>query len=225
MPVTWGGKPAIWLAWPANDPLPDLLALCLASIRRHNGADFEVVVVTPGNLRQYVDPHPAYHYLSLVHRADYLRLYLLHRYGGIYLDMDTIALRPLTEIYADLSAYDLVTYDGAPWDEVFGVSVFGPTRRGSVLTQGWSEAVKSLLDRRFDDLVAHRQSDPNPRGDCLGWSELLRDVVLPLAQGMQRRPHHQDRSSRDRNKPENEPLESPSPEAANLRVAADGWRP
>ncbi|HEV2109223.1 MAG TPA: hypothetical protein VGR16_13250, partial [Thermomicrobiales bacterium] len=47
---------------------------------------------------------------------------------------------------------------------------------------GWSEAVKSLLDRRFDDLVAHRQSDPNPRGDCLGWSELLRDVVLPLAQ-------------------------------------------
>ncbi len=103
MPVAWGGKPAIWMAWTGNNPLPDLLALCLASVRRHNGADFEVIVVTPGNLRRYVDPHPAYHYLSLTHRADYLRLYLLHRYGGIYLDMDTVALRPLTEIYADLS--------------------------------------------------------------------------------------------------------------------------
>ncbi|MEA2513174.1 MAG: hypothetical protein QOJ59_2661 [Thermomicrobiales bacterium] len=182
MPVTWGGKPAIWMAWTGINPLPDLLALCLASIRRHNGADFEVIVVTPGNLRRYLEPHPAYDYLSLTHRADYLRLYLLHRYGGIYLDMDTIALRPMTEIYADLSECDLVTYDGAPWGEVFGISVFGPTRRGSALTQAWSEAVESLLDDRHDELAANRRSDPNPCGDCLGWSELLRDVVNPIAQ-------------------------------------------
>src|SRR5689334_3269690 len=103
MPVTLAGKPAIWLAWTGTNRLSDLLALCLISVVRHNGADFEVVVVTPENPRQYVDPHPAYDYLSLVHRADYLRLYLLHRYGGIYLDMDTIGLRPLTAIYADLA--------------------------------------------------------------------------------------------------------------------------
>lgn len=52
MPITWHGKPPIWLAWTGSDPLPDLLALCLASVRRHNGAEFEVIVVTPENLRQ-----------------------------------------------------------------------------------------------------------------------------------------------------------------------------
>jgi hypothetical protein len=180
--MTWGdGKPAIWMAWTGNNPLPDILALCLASVRRHNGGDFDVIVVTPGNLRRYLDPHPAYNYLSLTHRADYLRLCLLHRYGGVYLDMDTVALRPLTEVYGELAAHDLVTYDGEPWGEVFGISVFGPTRRDSSLTRAWSEALERLLDHRHDALAAHRRTDPNPDGDCLGWSEILRDVVTPIA--------------------------------------------
>jgi hypothetical protein len=181
MPVTWRGKAAVWLAWPGNDVPSDILALCLASVRRHNGADFEVIVVTPSNLGQYLDPNPAYDYLSLVHRADYLRLSLLHRYGGIYLDMDTIALRSLTDIYAGLASYDIVTYDGEPWDEVFGVSVFGPTRRGSTLTRAWSEALEGLLDHRHDELAAYRRDDPDPRADCLGWNELLSAVVTPIA--------------------------------------------
>ena len=182
MPITWHGKPPIWLAWTGSNPLPDLLALCLASVRRHNGAEFEVIVVTPENLRQCLEPHQAYEYLSLVHRADYLRLSLLHHYGGVYLDMDTIAMRSLTDAYGNLCDYDLVTYDGAIWGEVFGFSVFGPTRRGSVLTHAWSEAVERLLDERHDELAAHRRRDPNPHTDCLGWSELLREVVNPIAQ-------------------------------------------
>ena len=181
MPATWNGKPAIWMAWTGDNPLPDILSLCLASIRRHNGADFEVIVVTPENLREHIDPHPAYEYLSLNHRADYLRCFLLHRYGGIYLDMDTVALRSLVDIYADLGNYDLVTYDGAPWGEVFGISVFRPTRRGSLLTQGWSEAVTTLLDRRHDDLARFRQHNLNLGMDCLDWGEVCREQVQPVA--------------------------------------------
>jgi hypothetical protein len=169
------------MAWTGSNPLPDILALCRASVVRHNGADFKIIVVTPENLREYVDPHPAYEYLSLVHRADYLRLYLLHQYGGIYLDMDTIALRSLKQTYADLSRYDLVTYDGAIWGEVFGISVFGPTRRDSNLTQAWDKAVRDHLDRRHDELAAHRSQEANPRSDCLGWSELLSALVQPIA--------------------------------------------
>lgn len=181
MPVTWHGKPAIWLVWTGNNPLPDILSLCLASVRLHNSADFEVIVVTPENLREYVDPHPAYKYLSLVHRSDYLRCLLLHNHGGVYLDMDTIGLRSLARVYAELADYDLVTYDGAIWGEVFGIGAFGPTRRGSVLTRGWSEAVERLLDRRHDDLAAFRKRDLNPGADCLGWSELCREQVQPVA--------------------------------------------
>jgi hypothetical protein len=158
-----------------------LLALCLESVRRHNGAEFEVIVVTPENLRQCLDPHPAYHYLSLIHRSDYLRLHLLHRYGGIYLDMDTIALRSLAGLYADLAHYDLVTYDGSIWGEVFGSSVFGPTRRGSVLTTAWTEAVERVLDDNHDALAAQRRDSDNLHRDSLGWSALMSELVTPIA--------------------------------------------
>jgi hypothetical protein len=181
LPITWDGKPPIWMAWTGDNPLPDLLALFLESVRRHNGADFEVIVVTPENVRQCLEPHPAYQYLSLNHRADYLRLHLLHRYGGVYLDMDTIALRSLAGLYQDLASFDIVTYDGATWGEVFGSSVFGPTRRGSVLTTAWTEEIDRRLDANHDALAAHRRESDDLHKDSLGWSALMSELVTPIA--------------------------------------------
>ena len=34
--------------------------------------------------------HPAYNYLSSVHKADYLRCYLMHHHGGAYSDIKVI---------------------------------------------------------------------------------------------------------------------------------------
>ena len=51
----------------------------------------EPVLVTPANLDHWIVPghplHPAYPYLSLVHRSDYLRPYLMHHHGGGYADI------------------------------------------------------------------------------------------------------------------------------------------
>merc|ERR1719433_1699915 len=82
----------VWMCWTGHNPIPSHLRLCLKTIERNSG--LPVILVTPSNLLQYVpDPHPAYGLLHLQHRADSLRCCLLHRYGGIYLDMDTICLR------------------------------------------------------------------------------------------------------------------------------------
>ena len=47
--------------------------------------------MTPANLQDWVVAghplHPAYNDLSLVHRSDYLRAYLLHHHGGGYCDL------------------------------------------------------------------------------------------------------------------------------------------
>lgn len=46
----------------------------------------EVVLITPSNLKDYILPdhplHPAYTYLSLRHKAHYLKYYFMHFYGG-----------------------------------------------------------------------------------------------------------------------------------------------
>jgi hypothetical protein len=55
---------------------------CLDSIYQHAGVD--IVLITEDNLNHWlVEPlHPAFEYLSLTHKADYLRSYLMHFYGG-----------------------------------------------------------------------------------------------------------------------------------------------
>ena len=51
----------------------------------------EPVLVTPANLNEWIAPgcplHPAYPYLSLVHRSDYLRPYFMYHHGGGFADI------------------------------------------------------------------------------------------------------------------------------------------
>ncbi|MES1936614.1 hypothetical protein [Salinisphaera hydrothermalis] len=50
----------------------------------------DVQLVTPDNLDDFVPPakrHPAYAHLNLPHRADYLRCYFMHHFGGGYADI------------------------------------------------------------------------------------------------------------------------------------------
>ena len=62
----------------------------LSQLRRDNPF-LEVVLVSPDNLVEWLIPdspiHPAYERLSLVHRSDYLRSYLMHHHGGGYADI------------------------------------------------------------------------------------------------------------------------------------------
>ena len=50
-----------------------------------------ICLITPENIQQFIKPqHPfpeVYKYLSIVHRSDYIRAYLLHHYGGAWHDV------------------------------------------------------------------------------------------------------------------------------------------
>lgn len=50
-----------------------------------------VYLITPQNLPSLVKPdfplHPAFEYLSAVHKSDYIRAYILHHYGGAWHDV------------------------------------------------------------------------------------------------------------------------------------------
>jgi len=52
-------------------------------------SDISTVLITENNLNEWlIEPlHPGYKYLSFVHRADYLRCYFMHFYGGGYCDI------------------------------------------------------------------------------------------------------------------------------------------
>mmetsp|Transcript_102620 Transcript_102620/g.319073 ORF Transcript_102620/g.319073 Transcript_102620/m.319073 type:complete len:281 (+) Transcript_102620:265-1107(+) len=162
----------VWMCWTGNNPMPPHLQLCLRTVERNAG--LPVVLVTPRNVAEYVpDPHPAYHLLHLAHRADYLRCYLLHHYGGIYLDVDTVCLRSLAGLFDLLETFDAVGYDGSQWGEYIGISDMGPFRPSSPITELWFNALHGRMEQRRAELEAHQT-------DVFYWQEILRDIVLPV---------------------------------------------
>ncbi|CAE8582722.1 unnamed protein product, partial [Polarella glacialis] len=165
----------IWMCWTGNNPMPAHLQLCMQTVRRNSG--LPVILVTPQNVSEYVpDPHPAYEFLHLAHRADYLRCYLLHNYGGVYLDVDTICLRSLAELFdvVEGGQIDAVGYDGSQWGEFVGISDMGPFRPGSELTQLWFNALHGKLHERLPEIRAQRT-------DVFYWQEILRDIFVPCS--------------------------------------------
>jgi hypothetical protein len=62
---------------------------CLQSVSKCN-----VELITPSRLNDFIVDgyplHPAFEYLSDVHKSDYLRMYFMHFHGGAYCDIKQI---------------------------------------------------------------------------------------------------------------------------------------
>lgn len=163
----------VWVCWTGHNPMPSHLQLCVRTIERNSG--LPVILVTPENVTEFVpEPHPIYEHLHLQHRADYLRCCLLHMYGGIYLDADTICLRSLAGLFDQLQRYDAVGYDGSEWGELIGISDMGPFRPMTELTQLWFNALHGKL---HEGLPEARLGQRYP----FYWQEILRDIFVPVS--------------------------------------------
>ena len=89
----------------------------MAEIRRLNEPSVEVEFVTPETLDRWIlaehPLHPAYEGLSLIHRADYLRTYLMHHYGGGYTDVKA-AMSSWAPAFDEINADQDVWLTGYP---------------------------------------------------------------------------------------------------------------
>lgn len=87
----------VWSFWQGQDSLT--VNLCIASWRKHLPSDrFHINVLNEQTIGDYVDTsHPCFHVDKPALRSDYLRLQLLDRYGGVWLDASVLLTRPLDE--------------------------------------------------------------------------------------------------------------------------------
>lgn len=81
--------------WTGGNPLSENRKNAL-NILQKNNLDLKINVITEDSLDEWVMEghplHPAYKYLSYVHRSDYLRTYFMHYYGGVYSDIKGIEI-------------------------------------------------------------------------------------------------------------------------------------
>lgn len=192
----------VFVVWSGDNDLSRARARNLAHIRSTIGVD--VVLVSPSTVDDWVVPghplHPAYAHLSLVHRSDYLRGYLMHHHGGGYLDIK----QPLhswacsfERMNADPGAW-VTSYPTTDADWVgklrgragrdivlrhrlmFGKGAF-LMRSHTALTGAWLARMEEVLDGKQPELAQHPggvfgDTDSYP----LSWTDLLSRILDPL---------------------------------------------
>lgn len=204
----------IFVVWTGPNDLTPNRQRGLDSIREHN-PDLDVVLVTERNLDDWLVPghplHPSYEHLSLNHRSDHLRAYLLHHHGGGYVDVKSIrgswspAFDRLDRSDAWLVGYTELRFDmvakipGQLGRDLVKAStqVFGCGSFVSRARTPFTDELLSEQHRRMDDWAdALREVPGGDRGQVEGypvpWLGLMGSIVGPLCLKYQHRLLHDD---------------------------------
>jgi hypothetical protein len=101
----------IWLYW--EGAMPGYIALCCRTVRAHN-ARVELLDRAGFESLFHNDRDLAIDSLSLLHKSDFIRAYLLKHFGGLYLDADCVVLRDLTPVFECAEKYGFAGYRQPP---------------------------------------------------------------------------------------------------------------
>lgn len=97
------GKPKIWMVWfSGEENLPPLQKMCVESVKR-NANGHEVIMISLQNYKKYIEIPPKI--LELFHSgilnpanlADVIRIRLLSKYGGFWIDSTVYVTQPISE--------------------------------------------------------------------------------------------------------------------------------
>ena len=80
---------------------PEVVKTCLKSWKRYNN-DWKIIELDENNLKKYIDLDNIINdiknkEITLTHKADIIRIYLLKKYGGLWVDSTLYCNRPLNE--------------------------------------------------------------------------------------------------------------------------------
>jgi hypothetical protein len=142
----------IWCLWFQGwADAPDLVKACAASWRRHN-PDWNLRLVSGDTLEAYLDPFPrqatAAGNLPVEALSDVLRIELLHRFGGIWVDSTVYCLRPL-DGWLDYAMPSGFFAFNRPMPDIMLSSWFLAAERGSYLIETWRRKVLAYWKDRI----------------------------------------------------------------------------
>lgn len=191
----------LYCFWTGDNEMSENRKRCFKGLRENVGV--EVKLITPINLDEYIlsdyPLHPAYEYLSLVHKSDYLRCYFMHFHGGGYSDVkhhDNSLLDLFTKFsnsdswmlgYPEISPKHVVKLKGRLGFDLklnyhllngLGAFIFKPN---TPITNEWYSELNRRMDRYEEKL---RDNPGNILGSNEGypihWSGILGDILHPL---------------------------------------------
>ena len=204
-------QPRIFCLWTDKNTMSEDRCNALSSIKN---SGLEVIFVNRENLSSWIAEksplHPAYNYLSSVHKADYLRCYLMHHHGGAYSDIKVIEnslLLPFEQLeksnclingYREVSCIETARGRGLVkdlWLALNYYKVIGNCayicKPNTAFTRDWFDSVHNVLDCKFDILKCNPAQHPRDFSKKLlkdglvsnyplRWTEICGEIFHPL---------------------------------------------
>ncbi len=183
----------IYTFWTGHNEMSQNRRNCLDQLPLVTEAN--VLLIDVNNYRDYIlqiEPlHPAFEYLSETHKADYLRTYFMHFYGGGYTDIKytTGSWKNSFDEMSNTSdkvicGYKEIGPHGVPvmelrehWEDLIGGGCY-ICKPNSIFTQNWYSRMVEILDKKLDLLKANPSRYPQDcsedgQGYPLAWQEIL----------------------------------------------------
>jgi len=148
-------KPYLWVYWEikaGHKGIHPFINLCLKIIKQKCSQTYNVVMLNEKNVYDYLPDHRDLSHLTIALKSDYIRAALLQKYGGVWVDADTIVLTDLHEIIDKLNeGHDYVgfgstaaicTDNGYPRPSTW---VMASQKEGKLMTE-----LKNELDKMLD---------------------------------------------------------------------------
>lgn len=186
----------IYVFWTGNNPLSQNRKDSIEQLKNVSGC--EIIVVTPQNLQSYILPkeplHPAYEYLCLTHKADYLRTYFMNFYGGGYSDIKKTK-------GSWVSSFEELNNDDTKWVIGYQEEVWSLTHKpyrelanyligncayickpNTAFTNKWYNAMMKLMDEKLEALKLSPAMHPQDSYEGsngrypIRWEEMLGDI-------------------------------------------------
>ena len=129
----------IWMYWEGKSL--EWVNLMVEIAEKNSGC--EVVLLNPKTIQCIISTDELIadwqSITPIAHKADYLRSVILTKFGGIWLDVDTIVIQDLNYLLDMLKDYDMVGFDNMGFNPNLGILV---CRANSPIMRKWKEEME-----------------------------------------------------------------------------------
>lgn len=143
----------LWLQ--GEDYLPPIVKACIDSVRRYYPANF--ILIEENNLKDYIELPPfileKWHKKEMIaaHFADIVRIELLHKYGGYWIDATCFMTGKIPKAISD-SDFVMLMANGKFNPYMFVQNCFIRAKKGSQLLSMWRQLVLEYWKNDGDPL-------------------------------------------------------------------------
>ena len=203
--------PKIFCLWTGENTMS---ADRLNALKTIKNTGLQVIFIDRFSLNNWIvegyQLHPAFKYLSAVHKADYLRCYLMHHHGGGYTDIKFTTSSWISHFkelmssdhllcgYQEKSFLDAARGRGMVNDIWLAINYRNLVGNGAyickpntVITQNWITQIDAILDKNYEILSRyparhprdfyHKKLNNNEISRYpLRWTEICGEVFHPL---------------------------------------------